>query len=158
MNLPLWVILVASFICNLSAKNRNESLFWWLCTWLLQRFKNLLCLFLHYPNRRRKHAFFPWLHAVFITPDASFHKCKPIIGKPSLKHNVKATSFWSFSALDGWNLGPLTWIPYFLPYQSQGRAHKTIHPKERRSHHFHSICILGPAAGHFRSYLVITKS
>lgn len=75
--------------------------------------------------------FFPWLHAVLIIPDDYFHKCKPI-GKTSLKQNVKATSFWSFFT-PGWVKSGAFSLDSLFSYQSRGRAHKIIHPKEHKS-------------------------
>lgn len=95
----------------------------------IQRLENLLCLFLYYPGRGCKRAFFsPWLHVVFIIPDEYFHKCKPL-GRTGLKQNVKATSLWLNSDPPG---------PGFLPppYQSQGRVHKIIQSKEHMSDQF----------------------
>lgn len=57
----------------------------------IQRFKNLLCLFLYYPGKGCKHVFFfffPWLHAAFIIPDEYFHKCKPL-GRTCLKQKCE---------------------------------------------------------------------
>lgn len=150
MNLPFRVISVASFICNLSTQNRNKSLFWWQCTWLLQKFKNLLCLFLHYPGRRCKHAFFPWLHAVFIIPDEYFHKCKPL-GKTGLKQNVKASSFWFFSP----SMGEI-WMPWprFLISLRDGSIKLFILRSTNLNYHLLCICILGPTIGHYLSCFI----
>ena len=87
-----WVILVASFIYNLSAKNRNKSLFWWQCTWLFRDSKT--CFVYSYiilaedVNMSLFFFFFPWLHAAFIIPDEYFHKCKPL-GRTGLKQKCE---------------------------------------------------------------------
>lgn len=122
VNLPFHGILVASFICDLSAKNRNKLIL--MAVHLtIQRFKNLLCLFLFRPGRGCKQALFPRLHAVLTIPDEYFHECKPS-GRTGRKQKGKATSFWS-SFILGWvTSGPCD--PGFLSHQPQRRVYKLI--------------------------------
>lgn len=123
MNSPSQGILVPSVICNLSAKNGNESLFWWQCTWLFRDWKTCFVYSYIILAKGVNMSFFPWPHAVLIIPDEYFHKCKSL-SRSGLKQNVRTTSCWPFSSPDGMKI----WVKRhrFLPYWSQGRSGKSV--------------------------------
>lgn len=121
----------------------------------IQRFKNLLCLFLYYPGRGCKHVFFfspPQLHAAFIIPDEYFHKCKPL-GRTGLKQKCEGNFLLILfhpGMAEFW-VSRSRFLIFFLISLRKGSVKSDKLPLPQH-------CILGPAAGHFIPYLVIKKN
>lgn len=150
MSLPFHGILVTSFICNLSAKNRNKSLFWWQRTWL---FRDLKTCFVFSYVILAEDVNMPFFQAFVLSSSSQMNACTDAnhqVGLP-LSERWRQLPCGPFSSLIGeiWAL-QLRLLIFLLISHREGSIQvfswRSACPA-RVSYHFPSLCILGPATG-----------